>query len=75
MTRHTKLPLPLVADETVKLCVKGTWQEMSEGCNVLQPAVVPNPGWFASIHSPETLEVLFYPTEIPETWISAAASW
>lgn len=53
----TKLPLPLVTNETVKLCEQGTWQEMSEGCNVFQPAVVPNPGWFASIYSPETPEV------------------
>lgn len=53
----TKLPLPLVTNETVKLCEQGTWQEMSEGCNVFQPAVVPNPGWFASIYSPRTPEV------------------
>ena len=53
----TKLPLPLVTNETVKLCEQGTWQEMSEGCNVFQPAVVSNPGWFASIYSPETPEV------------------
>ncbi|MBV9747340.1 MAG: ABC transporter substrate-binding protein [Acetobacteraceae bacterium] len=53
----TKLPLPLVTNETVKLCEKGTWQEMSEGCNVFQPAIIHNPGWFASIYSPQTPEV------------------
>ena len=53
----TKLPLPLVTNETAKLCQQGTWQEMSEGCNVFQPGVVSNPGWFASIYSPETPEV------------------
>ncbi|MDQ2803903.1 MAG: sugar ABC transporter substrate-binding protein [Pseudomonadota bacterium] len=53
----TKLPLPLATNETVKLCEQGTWQEMSQGCNVFQPAIVHNPGWFASIYSPRTPEV------------------
>lgn len=53
----TKLPLPIVTNETVKLCEKGTWQEMSQGCNVFKPAVVTNPGWFASIYSAKTPEV------------------
>ena len=53
----TKLPLPIATDETVKLCVKGTWQEMEQGCNVFQPAIISNPGWFAAIYSPETPEV------------------
>lgn len=57
VAKLTKLPLPLVTNETVKLCEQGTWQEMSQGCNVFQPAVIPNPGWFASIYSPETPEV------------------
>ena len=57
VAKNTKLPLPLVTNETVKLCLQGTWQEMSQGCNVFQPAVVSNPGWFASIYSPETPEV------------------
>lgn len=55
--KRTTLPLPLVTNETVKLCQEGTWQEMSEGCNAFQPAIVTNPGWFASIYSPETPEV------------------
>ncbi len=53
----TKLPLPIATDETVKLCVKGTWEEMEQGCNVFQPAIISNPGWFAAIYSPDTPEV------------------
>ena len=53
----TKLPLPIVTNETVKLCKTGTWQEMADGCNVFQPAAVSNPGWFASIFSAKTSEV------------------
>lgn len=30
---------------------------MKDGCNVFPPALVPNPGWFASIYSEETPEV------------------
>jgi ribose transport system substrate-binding protein len=52
----TTLPLPLVTNDTVKLCKEGTWKEMSEGCNVFQPSLVSNPGWFASIYSAETPE-------------------
>ncbi len=32
---------------TSSYCAEGTWQEMKDGCNVFQPALVPNPGWFA----------------------------
>ena len=53
----TILPLPLVTNDTVKLCVQGSWAEMQAGCNVFQPAVISNPGWFASIYSPKTPEV------------------
>ena len=53
----TVLPLPIVTNATVKLCKTGSWQEMSEGCNVFQPSAVSNPGWFASIFSPKTPEV------------------
>ncbi len=53
----TVLPLPIVTNESVKLCHTGTWQEMSQGCNVFQPAAVSNPGWFASIYSARTPEV------------------
>ena len=53
----TKLPLPVVTNETAKLCQQGTWKEMQEGCNVFQPATIGNPGWFASIYSPETPQI------------------
>jgi ribose transport system substrate-binding protein len=55
--QKTTLPLPVVTNETVKLCKEGTWQEMAEGCNVFQPAMVSNPGWFASIFSEQTPQV------------------
>ena len=55
--KKTVLPLPLVTNETIKLCKVGTWQEMKEGCNAFQPSIVANPGWFASIFSEETPEV------------------
>jgi ribose transport system substrate-binding protein len=54
--KFTKLPLPVVTNENVKLCLKGTWQEMQQGCNVFQPEIISNPGWFASIYSPDTPE-------------------
>src|SRR3954453_5982158 len=55
----TVLPLPLVTNETIKLCKEGTWEEMKAGCNAFSPAVVTNPGWFASIFSNETPEIGF----------------
>lgn len=51
--QHTTLPLPLVTNETIKLCETGKWSELKAGCNVFQPALVSNPGWFASIYSAE----------------------
>ena len=51
------LPLPIVTNETVKYCKEGTWAEMKDGCNAFPPSLVPNPGWFASIYSPETPEI------------------
>ncbi|MEA2778635.1 MAG: ribose transport system substrate-binding protein [Rhodospirillaceae bacterium] len=53
------LPLPLVNNQTVKLCAEGSWKEMQAGCNAFLPSLVPNPGWFASIFSEETPEVAF----------------
>ena len=47
----------IVTNENIKLCKEGSWAEMKEGCNVFQPAIIPNPGWFASIYSAETPEV------------------
>jgi ribose transport system substrate-binding protein len=54
---HTTLPLPLVTNETVKLCQEGSWAEMKAGCNAFKPTLVSNPGWFASIFSSETPQV------------------
>ena len=55
--RHTTLPLPLVTNETIKLCQEGSWTEMKAGCNVFKPSLVSNPGWFASIFSADTPEL------------------
>ena len=32
---------------------------MKAGCNAFPPSLVPNPGWFASIYSPDMPEVGF----------------
>lgn len=53
------LPLPIVTNDTVKYCETGSWAEMAAGCNAFPPALVPNPGWFASIFSDQTPEVGF----------------
>ncbi|SNZ19317.1 sugar ABC transporter substrate-binding protein [Cohaesibacter gelatinilyticus] len=53
----TTLPLPLVTNETVKLCDTGSWEEQKAGCNAFLPSLVSNPGWFASIFSDELPEV------------------
>ncbi|HWK48004.1 MAG TPA: sugar ABC transporter substrate-binding protein [Stellaceae bacterium] len=53
----TSLPLPVVTNETVKLCKTGSWSEMKAGCNAFQPAAISNPGWFAAIFSDRTPEV------------------
>ena len=55
--KRVTLPLPIVTNDTVKLCKEGTWQEMKDGCNVFLPSLVSNPGWFASIFSAETPEI------------------
>ncbi len=55
--QHTTLPLPVVTNETIKLCQEGSWTEMKAGCNVFKPSLVSNPGWFASIFSNDTPEV------------------
>lgn len=51
------VPNPAVTNDNILLCDEGSWQEMSEGCNVFPPSIVPNPGWFASIYSDLTPEV------------------
>ena len=55
--KMTTLPLPLFTSEQIKLCKEGTWREMADGCNVFQPSLISNPGWFASIYSKDTPEV------------------
>jgi ribose transport system substrate-binding protein len=55
--KTTVLPLPIVTNETIKLCQEGTWAEMKAGCNAFKPALVSNPGWFASIFSEQTPEL------------------
>ncbi len=57
VAKTTILPLPIVTNDTIKLCVEGTWDEMKGGCNAFQPSIVPNPGWFASIFSEQTPEI------------------
>jgi ribose transport system substrate-binding protein len=53
----TDVPMNIVTNDNIKLCAEGTWKEMSEGCNVFQPSIIPNPGWFASIYSELTPEI------------------
>jgi ribose transport system substrate-binding protein len=53
----TTLPLPIVTNATAKACKEGTWQELKDGCTAFPPSLVPNPGWFAAIYSPETPEL------------------
>lgn len=55
--KRVTLPLPVVTNDTVKLCAEGTWKEMEAGCNVFLPSLVSNPGWFASIYSAQTPEI------------------
>ena len=53
----TTLPLPIVTNDTIKLCQEGTWEEMKAGCSAFNPSIVSNPGWFASIFSEQTPEI------------------
>lgn len=57
LPHHITIPLPIVTNETIKLCDTGSWEEMKNGCNVFKPSIVANPGWFASIFSAETPEL------------------
>jgi ribose transport system substrate-binding protein len=57
MPRLTVIPQLLVTNANVKLCETGSWAEMQAGCNVFKPSLIPNPGWFASIFSPDVPEV------------------
>ena len=42
-----------VTNDTVKMCETGSWTELKAGCNAFPPALVPNPGWFASVYLAE----------------------
>ncbi len=53
----TIIPQLLVTNANIKLCETGSWKEMQAGCNVFKPTLISNPGWFASIFSPEIPEV------------------
>jgi ribose transport system substrate-binding protein len=53
----TIIPQLLVSNDNIKLCETGSWQEMQAGCNVFKPTLISNPGWFASIFSPDIPEV------------------
>jgi ribose transport system substrate-binding protein len=55
--KRITLPLPIVTNDSIELCLEGTWAEMKAGCSAFLPSLVPNPGWFASIFSPETPEI------------------
>lgn len=55
--KRITLPLPVVTNDSIELCLEGTWAEMKAGCSAFLPSLVPNPGWFASIYSPETPEI------------------
>jgi ribose transport system substrate-binding protein len=48
-----------VTNETVKMCETGSYAELQAGCNVFPPALVPNPGWFASVYLADLPEVGF----------------
>ena len=48
-----------VTNETVKMCDTGSWTELKAGCNAFPPAIVPNPGWFASVYLGDIPEVGF----------------
>ena len=40
--KRVTLPLPLVTNDTIKLCQEGSWAEMKAGCNAFKPSVVQN---------------------------------
>lgn len=46
-----------VTNDTVKLCETGSWEEMKAGCNTFSPTIVTNPGWFASVFTPDIPDI------------------
>jgi ribose transport system substrate-binding protein len=55
--KTTLLSPGAVTNDKVKLCQTGSWEEMKAGCNTFQPEIIPNPGWYASIFSPDLPQV------------------
>ena len=53
----TTVPQTIVTNENVKLGKEGSWAGMKAGCNVFQPSIIANPGWFASVYSETTPEI------------------
>jgi len=51
------MKLPEVTNANVKLCHVGSYDELKSGCNVQEPSIVSNPGWYTEIYSSETPEV------------------
>ncbi len=54
----TIMPLEAVTSDNVKLCKSGDWNELKNGCNAFDPAIVPS-GWYSNIYDPDTPEVGF----------------
>jgi ribose transport system substrate-binding protein len=51
------IPLPIFTSEQIKLCKEGTYAEMAAGCNVFEPALIPNPAWDAQIYLKELPQI------------------
>lgn len=56
--KTTLMPLEAVTSQNAKLCETGSFEELSAGCNVFNPGLVPS-GWFANIANTLTPEVGF----------------
>ncbi|MDR5012558.1 sugar ABC transporter substrate-binding protein [Agrobacterium fabacearum] len=56
--KTTLMPLEAVTSENAKLCKTGSFEELSNGCNVFDPGLVPS-GWFANIANTATPEIGF----------------
>ncbi len=51
--RSTTLSHSPLKTEDAKLCVEGTSEELAAGCNAINPALMPDPYWYADFYSPE----------------------
>ncbi len=54
---QVRIPMPMFTSEQIKLCLEGTSAELAAGCNVFQPALVPNPAWDAEIYIAELPQI------------------